>query len=197
MRRLSLVTSEDEVTEPLELPEVKVHLRIDDDELAEDTLLQSLITAARELFEEETGRQVVRQTWEMTLDGFPPRRIEIPRPPLHKVESIVYLGQDGEETWDASEYVVEAPSGARAQPGRIYPAPGRFWPSASPVQGSVRVRFVAGYDPGSVPESVRATLLLIIGDLYEHREGQMVGTTVLQNRTVERLLNRYRLPAMA
>lgn len=47
--------------------------------------------------------------------------------------------------------------------------------------------------PVPVPASVRAALLLVIGDLYENREGVVVGTIVAVNPTVERLLHFYRV----
>lgn len=47
--------------------------------------------------------------------------------------------------------------------------------------------------PVSVPASIRAALLLVVGDLYENREGVVVGTIVAVNPTVERLLHFYRV----
>lgn len=44
-----------------------------------------------------------------------------------------------------------------------------------------------------VPASLRAALLLIIGDLYEHREGQFVGVSAEDNPAVVRLLHFYRV----
>ncbi len=44
-----------------------------------------------------------------------------------------------------------------------------------------------------VPASVKAAILLTIGDLYENREGQFVGTIRSDNPTVLRLLNPYRV----
>ncbi len=44
-----------------------------------------------------------------------------------------------------------------------------------------------------VPASIRAALLLIIGDLYEHREGQFVGVSRADNPAVERLMHFYRV----
>lgn len=43
------------------------------------------------------------------------------------------------------------------------------------------------------PPSVRAAVLLIVGDLHENREGVVVGTIVARNPTVDRLLHFYRL----
>lgn len=44
-----------------------------------------------------------------------------------------------------------------------------------------------------VPGGVRAALLLVIGDLYENREGVVTGTIVAVNPTVERLLHFHRI----
>lgn len=44
----------------------------------------------------------------------------------------------------------------------------------------------------AVPASVKAAMLLIVGDLYENREAQVIGATVAENPAVERLLHFYR-----
>ena len=49
--------------------EAKLHLRVDFDE--DDTLIASLITAARQAAETLTGRQFVTARWKMVLDSFP------------------------------------------------------------------------------------------------------------------------------
>lgn len=47
--------------------------------------------------------------------------------------------------------------------------------------------------PVAVPASIKAALLLIIGDLYENREAALVGVARTDNPTVERLLHFYRV----
>lgn len=47
--------------------------------------------------------------------------------------------------------------------------------------------------PVPVPTSIRAALLLVVGDLYENREGAFVGVSRVDNPTVERLLHFYRV----
>lgn len=49
------------------------------------------------------------------------------------------------------------------------------------------------WDGEPVPASVRAAILLIVGDLYENREGQIVGATIVDNPAVDRLLHFYRI----
>lgn len=192
---LSAVTG----VEPISLIEAKDHLRVD---LAdEDALIAGLITAAREFFEDDTGRQLAAATRVLTLDRFPSSRhtpIELPRPPLRSVTSITYLDTGGaEQTWPAAEYAVKKQNGPMAQPGRIFPAADYSWPHTQAVPGAVTITYEAGYLDGTVPESLRSALLLILGDLYANREGQVVGTIVSENKTLRRLTGRYRLPVLA
>ncbi|MBV2207428.1 MAG: head-tail connector protein [Pseudomonas sp.] len=43
------------------------------------------------------------------------------------------------------------------------------------------------------PDSVRAAVLLIVGDLHENREGVVAGVSLARNPTVDRLLHFYRV----
>lgn len=84
---LQLVTAP--TTEPITLTEAKLHLRESD--TAQDTIIQSLISAARRHIEERCRRSLITQTWLRTLDQFPtatsgsalwaPFEIGIPRIP--------------------------------------------------------------------------------------------------------------------
>ena len=57
----------DPASEPITLAEAKSHLRVTSN--AEDALINSLIVAARDLCEHETGgRVLMTQTWELSLD---------------------------------------------------------------------------------------------------------------------------------
>lgn len=47
--------------------------------------------------------------------------------------------------------------------------------------------------PVAVPSAVKMALLLVIGDLYENREGQFVGTISSDNPAVKSLLTPYRV----
>jgi hypothetical protein len=55
--------------EPVTLIEAKLHLRVDFDD--DDTLIASLITAARQAAETLTGRQFITARWKQVLDCFP------------------------------------------------------------------------------------------------------------------------------
>lgn len=188
--RLSLVTPPK--SEPVSLSEAKAHLRVTHD--AEDALISGLIVAAREAAEEMTGRQIGVATWRLTLDGFPSgvEAIELPKPPLVEVESIVYDDGSGvEQTWDPDEYIVATYDGPFAPAGQVYPRPGYCYPATANRPGSVRITFRAGSEDAP-PEGLRSLMLLLVGDLYEHREAQIIGTSVVQSEAVRRLSHLFR-----
>lgn len=49
-----------------------------------------------------------------------------------------------------------------------------------------------GDDLPEVPATIKVAILLIVGDLYENREGAFVGVSRVDNPTVSRLLWPYR-----
>jgi uncharacterized phiE125 gp8 family phage protein len=137
----------------------------------EDTLLEALITTAREWCEGFQNRQLISAVWELWLDDWPCSDcIRIPLPPLQAVNSIKYYDTDNTEyTMTATDYFVDA----KSAPGRISLAYGMTWPTTTlrPVNGVV-IEFDAGYGDvaSDVPKRVKQAILLIVGHLYEQRE---------------------------
>ena len=167
-------------TEAVTLTEAKLHCRVDHD--AEDSLIDSLITAARVYCEGVQNRAYVEQTLELTLDKFPPSIFYLPRPPLLTVESIKYTDKDGaEETFDSGKYIVDTGSFK----GRVSLKYGESWPSVTlqPI-AAVKIRFTAGYD--EVPQTAKQAMLLLIGHWYINRESAISGQV---NREIEFAVN--------
>lgn len=169
---LSLLPSATVPEEPVDLGAAKLHLR--EDGMSQDALIAALITAAREHAEAITRRALVRQSWRLTLDGFPANGIiEIPLPPLVSVTGITYLDAAGTtQTLDPTTYVVDVDT----LPGRIRLAYNAEWPITRGIAHAVTVTFVAGYLPSEIPASIQAAIKLIAGTLYEHRETFVTGT---------------------
>lgn len=179
---LSLVTGPDQ--EPLSLVEAKLHLRVDPDRLEDDDLIKLLITATRELVEAYVHRPLIAQTWDLSLDGSPcGPYLELPLPPVSAVSSITYIDVNGDpQTWSAALWDKVLPAGPKAEPARVFPIYGGFWPQTQDIPNAFTVRFVAGYgtEPSAVPASIRAAMKLLLGHLYEHREAVSVSNTVVQ-----------------
>jgi uncharacterized phiE125 gp8 family phage protein len=181
-------------TEPVSLAEARLHLRIDDDNTADDDLISALIVAAREMAEHHTRCALAPQTLEMALDHFPGfpgwhlhhRRhlplppedssFELAMPPVASVASIKYTDPQGtEQTLDPSKYAV-SPYGNGA---KIYPTYGNVWPLTQHIPDAVRVRYDTGYgrDGGPVvPRAAKSAILLLVGHLYENRQEVVTDT---------------------
>jgi uncharacterized phiE125 gp8 family phage protein len=172
--------------EPVTAAEAKLHCRIDTD--ADDTLIASLIKAAREYCEGFQRRAYITQIWELWLDAFPVVDfIEIPRPPLQTIASIKYYDTGG----------LEAPfedffADINQEPGRAVLNYGKSWPSITlkPASG-VKITFTAGYGSAAaaVPQKVKQAILLLVGAWYEQREDFVLASQpLLIPKGVEALL---------
>lgn len=177
--------------EPVTLAEAKLHCKVDTTD--DDTLVTSLITAARLQAEHQTGRVLVTQTWDVTLDEFPDDSIELPCPPLQSVTSITYLDAAGaSQTLASTEYQVII----NELVGRIVPAYGKSWPVTLAQPAAITVRLVAGYGlAAAVPAGIKAWMLIAIATLYAQREALIVGTITseLPREFYAGLLDPYRL----
>jgi uncharacterized phiE125 gp8 family phage protein len=178
-----LVLSDAPAEEPVSLEEAKQHLRVEIE--TDDALITSLIMAAREHVEMFTRRQLVTATWVWTLDGFLGQVVRLPKPPLQAITTVAYLdGAGTPQTLDASLYHVNA----AVQPGVLTPAFGRSWPTTREASDAVTITYVAGYGAAAaVPATLKAAIVLLVGDLYEHREARSE-MRLEDNPTVLRLL---------
>lgn len=138
--------------EPVEVADVKLDARIDEDE--HDAKIGVLIAAAREAAENETGRALMPQTWELVLDRFPScDQIVLAKAPVQSITSIKYYDADGVlQTMSADGYSLDADF----LPGRVLLGYQKSWPSTRSQRNAVIVRFVAGYeDAASVPSNIK------------------------------------------
>ena len=165
----------------------------------EDTVLAACLLAATEWAEKFTGRALrAGGTFELWLDEFPSGGIRLPKPPVASVTSVKYYAQDGTDTTlvVTTDYTVFLPTGDEAGEAIVDPAYQRSWPVARAVRGSVRIRFVAGYDaaPTAIPGAVKQAVLMLADEMYFNRGESIVGTISAQAAvTAERLLWPFRV----
>lgn len=156
------------LVEPLGLEELRLYLRIDADDRAQDMVIEDLQRSAREYAERWLGQQLITQRWIMTLDGFPADGvIEIPKVPLQSVVSVEYTDTDLVDTTLATtDYVVDTAT----KPGRLIKAYGIAWPTAVLQPGGLAITFDAGYGgPFAVPQNIKQAMRLLISFDYEQR----------------------------
>ena len=194
--------------EPVSLAEAKLHLRVDFDD--DDSLIQVLISAARQAAETLTNRQLVTARWRMVLDSFPgPSLMGVPagqvftlpghavllsKSPVQSVVEIRYLDMAGAwQVMPAASYTVDS----ACEPARITPVFGQIWPIALPQIGAVSVIFDAGYGNASaVPEGIKTWIKLRLGSLYVHREevASMTRGRIDPLPFIDGLLDPYKVP---
>ncbi len=184
---MNLLLIDDAALEPVTLQEAKNSLKVDSDMTDDDALITMLIGTARRYAEGYTGRALVTQTWQATLDNFPGyaipnaalsvssairnagSEIYLRKNPVKSVGSVSYLDVDGIwQTMPSTDYVFD-PSGIVQ---RLSPAYGKAWPATRQQIANVRITFTAGYGPSAsdVPENFRHWMLLRINTLYANRE---------------------------
>lgn len=176
---------EDDAVEPLTEAEVKLQIKLPVGVAdTEDNLINNVIRpAVRIRCEQATNRQLREVTYDWTLRAFPSSTwLELPKPPLIEVVSIVYVNTAGvSTTWSSAQYTVTVPAGELPARGRIEPAYGYSWPTAREQPNAVTIRFRCGYgaaDGPAVPALLKAGMLLDAASLYADRENVVKGTIV-------------------
>lgn len=160
-------------TEPLTYAEAKAFLRLNDD--SEQSLVTSMITAARLVVEEHTGRPLISQIWAMQFDKDELSTLvrNINKAPLLSVEDIKYYDS-------ANTLQTLSPSSWEAD---IYGNPARFRlktvPQVYDRMNALQVNFTCGYaNAASVPQDIKAAMYFILGHIYENRQDVVTGTQV-------------------
>lgn len=164
----------------------------------QDTLLSTLITAARQQAESVTQRKFITQTWNLYLEEFPPGdSFVIPFGNLTSVVSLAYKDSDGDSTTmtATTAYLVDTSS----DPGRIVLPYGVSWPSftAYPFK-PITCQFVCGYGgtASAVPAGIKTAIKMMVEELFNHRDAiyELLNSgSIVENRAVQALLWPYRL----
>lgn len=171
----------------------KLWLRVDTS--ADDSLIDSLVIAARQNIESWCNITLVNTTYTYTLDCWPdcPPVIYLPRwsdGDESAVASIYYLNSAGDSTlWASSNYVVDA----NAPSARIARADGVSWPTLANRIAPITITYTTGFGAAAtdVPAAILTAAKLMIADMYEHRAAAFVGTIRTDNPTVANLLEFY------
>ena len=152
-------------TEPVTLAETKAHLRVEHS--ADDAVITTLISAARQWAEVYLRRALITQTWQLSLNSLP-ERLELPKAPLQSITHVkTFDAADVASVVSASVYQADTAT----TPGALVLRTGAVWPDAGRNTNRYEVHYVAGYGTAasSVPAPIRQGLLQHIAALYENR----------------------------
>jgi uncharacterized phiE125 gp8 family phage protein len=174
------------------LEEAKLHCSVDDEDTAQDALINGLIAAATEHLDGYTGilgRALVTQSWRQDYDGFE-SRLRLPLGPIASVSSLTYYDQDNtQQTLSVAAYELLT-DGAGPY---ITLKSLQTWPGSYRRSAAVSVTFVAGVEPEAVPAPIKTAILLMVGHWFANREAVNVGNIVSElPMAVDALLRPYR-----
>lgn len=160
--------------EPLSTEQAKNWLKVDSS--ADDALIGTLITAARQACEEYLGIRLMSQTVEEVHDDFPTAHhlynpyaeIRLRLGPVQSVTSVKYYDVNGtQQTWATGNYLVND-YGTVAS---ITPVADGTYPVVQDRQAAITIRYVVGYSAsGDVPDTITTAMRLMIGQWYDNRE---------------------------
>lgn len=181
----------------VELDDIKNHLRVDandDDTLI--TALRDVVTAHLDGWTGVLGRALLTQTWRQDFGVFPSDyRIRLPLSPITSITGITYYDlANAQQTLATSVYTGPFTDGLGPYVALTW---GQVWPTTYLREDAVSITFATGYTSALLPTPIRQAALLMIGELYENREGVMTdlraaSVKIEMSATVDALLAPYR-----
>ena len=191
-----LTVNTEPTVEPLEIDNIKYHLRLEQDYNDDDVTLFSLRKAVRQWTERFLNRALITQTLDYYMDAFPGGDYyELPRPPLQTITTLQYTDYNGDASTltEDTEFVKDTDS----EPGRIVLEYNYTWPTDTlHPRNPILTRYVAGYGAAAsdVPEAIRQAMLMLLTHWYEQRQPISMGVSPVNvAMTVKSLLFPYRI----
>jgi uncharacterized phiE125 gp8 family phage protein len=170
---MPLILNSGPSVEPVSLAEAKAHCRIDG--TAEDTLVASLLLAARMHIERSLNVALIEQSWSLFLDCWPDRpSLALPLAPVMSVDAVrLYSPDDSSVIADPDLFLLDG-AGQRPRLSRREAGP---WPLPGRGVNGIEIAFTAGYGAAAddVPMPVRLAIKLLVAHWYETREPVLVG----------------------
>jgi len=177
--------------EPLSVANAKAFLRVAHDD--DDTVIASLIAAARGQIEAQTRCALITQTWRVTCDAWPAdRRIRPRLAPLRSLAAArVFDASGAPRLLDAGAFAVDTAAGAIVVP--LAPAlPGR-------AAGGIELDLVCGFGEAAsdVPELLRHALRTLVAHWYDNRGLVAIGQSIaMMPASVAAMIAAYRVRSL-
>ncbi len=178
--------------EPWSVAEAKSFLRAENDD--DDTVIASLIAAARSHVEAMTRCALIAQTWRFVLDRWPKDGcIRLGRGPLRTlVAARIYDSAGNASVVDAETFVLDRTAGVIAPSTWGLPAPGR---ATAGIELDVEIGFGTGAT--DVPDALRHAVRTLVAHWYENRGLIAIGQSVaMMPASVSAMIASYRVQVL-
>jgi uncharacterized phiE125 gp8 family phage protein len=170
---MPLILTAGPTAEPVSLAEAKAYCRVDG--TAEDTLIASLILAARMHIERALGVALIEQQWSLYLDAWPERAwLDMPLTPVISLDAVrLYSPSDSFVTLDPSLFLLDR-SGLRP---RLIRREAQGWPVPGRSANGIEIVFTAGHGTtaDAVPMPLRLATKMLVAHWYEERAPVLLG----------------------
>lgn len=156
--------------EIIDLAAAKNHLKIDFTD--DDTIIPGFIDSAIEEAENFTGTNIKAAKYTIKFNGWI-QNMELKLSPVQSIESIKYYDDnDTIQILDAADYQLLQMDKLTTV---INYHDADDLPDVYEKAAAIEIKLTTGYAEGKTPFSIKAAILLILGDLYENREDKPHG----------------------
>ncbi len=154
---------------PVLLSEVRDFLKISHTD--EDALIASYIRAATGACENFTGRKLIKQQWQLTLNSWDNEIIQIPLSPILTIDKVEVWNMGTFQEIAASNYLLDNIS----YQAKILPQTGYQWPVPEIDVAGVKITVSVGFGEGQndIPHDIRLGLLHWVAAVYD--SGELAG----------------------
>ncbi|ABE62239.1 Phage conserved hypothetical protein, phiE125 gp8 [Nitrobacter hamburgensis X14] len=178
--------------EPWSVAEAKSFLRAENDD--DDTVIASLIAAARSHVEAMTRCGLIAQTWRFVLDQWPKDgRVRLGRGPLRSlVAARVYDSTGNAASIDVATFVIDKAGGVIGSSCWTLPMPAR---ASAGIELDVEIGF--GTAATDVPDVLRHAVRTLVAHWYENRGLIAIGQSVaMMPASVSAMIASYRVHSL-
>lgn len=178
-------------TSPVSLDEAKAHLRVDHDD--DNSVITGFILAAVSHLDGQgvLGRAIITQTWAQWVSQSP-GWVRLTVGTFQSLTSVQYYDADNSIQTATLSHFETRLDGDFVW---VKPKADHTWPLAYNRNDAIKLTYVAGYGDAAddVPQSIRQSIMLMVGHWYDNREATTVGKVSKLPLAVDALIGGERI----
>jgi uncharacterized phiE125 gp8 family phage protein len=163
-----LEISTEPAAEPVTSAEFKTYINLHSSVTGDDSLITSILKAARFACELYCNRAFIDQSWKLTFDNAQPDIIYLPKGKINSVTTIKTYYDDGTTTTESSSnYIVKT-----GENGSIWLKSGSIWATTTRTHNIFEVIYKVGFGAAgtNVPDEIKLAILATGLTYYDTRD---------------------------